>query len=298
MRFTDLKAKCQPFSREEMEFDERVIRKISIYFTYLCVHLGLHANTVTLGYFSFGLVASLLIAISLDYMWFALLILWSMKVLDCVDGELARYYEEASLTGLYLDRLCSLILPIFVITLSISMSFSQANLVLLVSGLGCGLGFILHRFMNFLVAICLIDGRMRPSNKNPVANVGEPGIAIERESLRKKVKKSLIRGIPGIRYSIEPLILMISGSGILLGITLLFVLLHFKFISPVLLTWYFALVAVLFLFSIISQLVLYSSNHYVDRYYIEVFGNSETSKISTETSVQKPDHFKELPALS
>lgn len=85
-------------------FNRLVTRWFSIYFTWLFVKLGISANTVTFMMILSGLAG---FALSLPHLlWVniagAVLLLMG-EVLDCVDGEVARWTKKSSLKGFYLD---------------------------------------------------------------------------------------------------------------------------------------------------------------------------------------------------
>lgn len=81
-------------------------RKVSIYFTWLAVRLGISADTVTVVMILVGLIAAGLVAIG---GWtgpvIGAFLMQVYLVLDCSDGEIARCTNTESPRGVYLDRL-------------------------------------------------------------------------------------------------------------------------------------------------------------------------------------------------
>lgn len=85
-------------------FNRFITRWFSIYFTWLCVRLHISANIVTFLMIVFGLIGVPLLIphiLWLNILGAAALIF--AEVLDCVDGEVARWNKKSSLRGVYLD---------------------------------------------------------------------------------------------------------------------------------------------------------------------------------------------------
>ena len=82
----------------------RIIRDMAIYLTWLVLHTPARADTVAVISLICGLVSAVLVSIPTAAAFFAgalMLQLWYL--LDHVDGQVARYYQEADLTGTFLD---------------------------------------------------------------------------------------------------------------------------------------------------------------------------------------------------
>jgi phosphatidylglycerophosphate synthase len=81
-------------------------RRVSIYFTWLAVRLGVSADTVTALMIVIGLIAAGLVAVQ---GWvgpvIGAVLMQFYLVLDCSDGEIARCTNTESPRGVYLDRL-------------------------------------------------------------------------------------------------------------------------------------------------------------------------------------------------
>ncbi len=81
-----------------------ITRDMALYVTWLVLHTRLRADSIALVSLVCGLASAVLIAIPSASAFFAgalLLQLWYL--LDHVDGQVARYYKEADLTGTFLD---------------------------------------------------------------------------------------------------------------------------------------------------------------------------------------------------
>ena len=81
-----------------------VVRRISIYLTWLLLHTRISANGVTLMQILVGVAGGLLlIASSHPVNFLGILLLQLGYVLDCSDGEVARYRNQSSVRGIFLD---------------------------------------------------------------------------------------------------------------------------------------------------------------------------------------------------
>jgi len=79
------------------------IRKVSIYLTWVLLHVPVSANSVTLLGIATGLTASVLFG--LDHTLIAGFMLIFSVLLDFSDGEVGRYRKELSKEGAYLDKI-------------------------------------------------------------------------------------------------------------------------------------------------------------------------------------------------
>ncbi len=85
-------------------FDRNFTRRISMYLTKPFLMMGLSANQVTAISLLVGLAAGVLMVFPDPVLWLIGIPLFYLYfVLDCVDGEIARYRKTSSLVGSYLD---------------------------------------------------------------------------------------------------------------------------------------------------------------------------------------------------
>ncbi|MBC8147671.1 MAG: CDP-alcohol phosphatidyltransferase family protein [Bacteroidetes bacterium] len=79
-------------------------RKISIYFTWLFVKLGISANQVSVLMIITGLAGIIMCIPHLIWMNFVgAILMYMFLVLDCSDGEVARWTGKRSIKGIWLD---------------------------------------------------------------------------------------------------------------------------------------------------------------------------------------------------
>lgn len=82
------------------------MRRVSVYATWVLVRLGVPANVVTFGMALVGLIGAA--AFSGQGVWWPLagaLLIQLYLLLDCSDGEIARWSNTTGPTGVFLDRL-------------------------------------------------------------------------------------------------------------------------------------------------------------------------------------------------
>ncbi len=101
----ELRIICQ-YPRRECDtwHGKHVCRKFSIYITRIVLSLGVSANIVTLIFFMIGILACffLMLGTNLGFLMGALTLqFWYL--IDHVDGEVARYRKEVTITGVYFD---------------------------------------------------------------------------------------------------------------------------------------------------------------------------------------------------
>jgi len=83
---------------------DRATRKISIYFTKLCLELGLSANQATLISGVVGIVAGALLTSPDPLYWLVgIMTFFLFFIFDAVDGEIARYNKSSSAVGAYFE---------------------------------------------------------------------------------------------------------------------------------------------------------------------------------------------------
>lgn len=101
----ELRRICQnPVIQGNVWYARNFARKISIYFTKLLLYTRITANQTTFLFILIGIVAALLFIFG--DCWHVLggaIVLQLWYIFDHVDGEIARYRKQTSLTGVYLD---------------------------------------------------------------------------------------------------------------------------------------------------------------------------------------------------
>jgi phosphatidylglycerophosphate synthase len=167
MKIKELRKICQTGIKKDLWSWNFIQRNISIYFTKFFIKLGLTANQVTVLnlLFTFGGVYSLftknyLIAFVLYQLYF---------IIDCSDGELARYYNTASGRGLFLDRMVHVV--------------SEPLLFL---GLASGIGNVA---LGVIPAICCENGLRVIIWGYDISRIQEKGFIIRKETPQSLLEK-------------------------------------------------------------------------------------------------------------
>ena len=108
MKIKELREICQTSIKgKDIWSWYEVQRRVSIYFTKLFVTIGFSANQVT--FLNLLIVMSALSLIHFGWFVFGFCLLQLYFVLDCSDGEVARFFGQSGPKGLFLDRLVHIV---------------------------------------------------------------------------------------------------------------------------------------------------------------------------------------------
>ena len=106
---TELRAKGQPQAVLDRLNDEHWLgrlygRKLSVYFTWVFARVGWSPNAVTVAFIVCGIAAGVVIAFGgLATAVVGAVLVQLYLIFDCSDGELARWSDRTSVSGVYLD---------------------------------------------------------------------------------------------------------------------------------------------------------------------------------------------------
>jgi phosphatidylglycerophosphate synthase len=103
----ELRLICQAGRRVHDTWHGKYIaRPLSIYITAIFLRLGISANMATGIFLINGIIGSILLVFpDKRYFFVGMLMMQVWYILDHVDGEIARYRKQTSLTGVYLDKI-------------------------------------------------------------------------------------------------------------------------------------------------------------------------------------------------
>lgn len=121
-------------------------RKVSIYVTKLLLYTPITANQVTLLFIFIATVSGVFFTLG-DYKYS--IIGWGLygihRILDCVDGEIARYRKQSSVRGIYLDLISHYFIGPFIgmcISLGVYKELHEAWIIML--GFSISLSIVLQ----------------------------------------------------------------------------------------------------------------------------------------------------------
>jgi len=162
MDIIELKKICQKDHYDDLH--EAVVRKISIYFTKWIVNSNITANQLSLVSLILGFTASLIFLIPAGIHWFFIpAILVINAILDHTDGEVARYRGESSLTGLFVDRLYTVIVfPFILICAATRLCWDEGSMTPLIFGALGAWTAGLMRYLRANVAYSFSDAIRNP----------------------------------------------------------------------------------------------------------------------------------------
>lgn len=131
--------------RKEGNIDARLfLRDLSLPLAYLCAKYNLNANFVTILFLIIGVVSNLLLLdMSLITLFILFLIHEFVQLLDCVDGQLARYNGTQSENGKVLDILVhKLISTSFMLILGLQLTRTTGNQSFMILGSLAAISFV------------------------------------------------------------------------------------------------------------------------------------------------------------
>jgi phosphatidylglycerophosphate synthase len=138
MQLNKLKEIVQlPVQHTDSWYIKLIGRRISIYFTYMLLKTPLSANQATVLYVLIGYVACYFFATGGLYgMVIGAIFCHLFLIFDCVDGEIARYRKQTSLTGKYFDNLTHYMFePLMFFSISLGLYMNHGYLFILIMGM-------------------------------------------------------------------------------------------------------------------------------------------------------------------
>lgn len=182
-----LREKCQSSRRNcDTWHGLHIARKISIYITCLFVKMRINAMGATTIFLLNGIAAALMFSFGgrVNTLIGALLLqLW--YVLDHVDGEVARYNEESSLTGVYYDEVIHYIVhPLVFFGIGVGLFYIKGYMIYIVSGMLAGLSIMLLSIIVDIKKVVLLSNLDKGEGDN---NISDDNLDEGPESLPKKV---------------------------------------------------------------------------------------------------------------
>jgi phosphatidylglycerophosphate synthase len=211
---SQLKNICRPKSQRSW-FPRYVSRPISIYITKILLYTPVSANHVTVSMLILGVLGGILLIFN-NY-WYsicgALLLIISL-ILDCVDGEIARYRKTTSIIGKYLDRLTHIVVyPFMFIGLCFGAYTNSQNIWFLIFGFSTS-SFTLLRFLLNLERLNILREESKTANER-----GLIAIVADKEERkgtgRSNFLRKLVGKVPDIAYDLSFTILIILIGAVL-----------------------------------------------------------------------------------
>ncbi|WP_425390055.1 CDP-alcohol phosphatidyltransferase family protein [Ekhidna sp.] len=145
MSISEFKKIAQKNANEPYWISRYLIRKGSIYFTYLCVKVSIKPNLVTLSSLILSIAGSIILLFEIEHKYLiSALLIFGFYFLDHVDGELARYYSHVfpsksgkiNVAGKYFDRVVHYFQgSSFYVCLGASLFFSEGDIYWFILGL-------------------------------------------------------------------------------------------------------------------------------------------------------------------
>jgi phosphatidylglycerophosphate synthase len=169
-------------------FNALFTRHISIYFTWLFIKMGLSANAVTFMMMPVGLIGSALCIVHI--LWLnivGILLLMFAIVLDCSDGEVARWIKKSSIKGYYLDFVYHILChPALYILCSLHLYFWKGEIIYL------ALAFVSYAMSQSSLSLFCLDLIMKTQFQNK-GSLNSPSTTQEPLQVRHSLKQTVWR---------------------------------------------------------------------------------------------------------
>ena len=169
-----LKSICQKPEQERSKDSwliNNVFRKISIYITKMLLYTPISGNQATMLMTFVGLIAGLFFIFGNYYysIMGALILLFS-DILDCVDGEVARYRGSCSIAGRDYDHLSHLIVDSFLfVCLSFGVFHNINNIIPFIFGYSASLSFAFFAYIDRVIEKLSLIKEKGCKDKNIIA---------------------------------------------------------------------------------------------------------------------------------
>lgn len=126
---------------DELWYSRLIGRKISIYFTWIFLKLGMTPNQATLVSFLLGILGLLFLSFNSTFFFTLGFILFHLYIIvDSSDGEMARFLNMKSDMGAFYDKLLHYLMKIgIIIVLSIQVYYRFNNPIYIIFGLSTAL---------------------------------------------------------------------------------------------------------------------------------------------------------------
>ena len=123
---------------EPEPYAKYIVRPISILFTWVFVRTPLSANQVTILQEILGIVGAVFLAYG-KFVW-GVVFLQLGYIMDCSDGEVARWKNQSSESGRFLDLIGHMVvIPFYFFGLGVGLYFEYSNPITLLAGFTAGL---------------------------------------------------------------------------------------------------------------------------------------------------------------
>ena len=148
-KITIEKIKNKVGKNKHMDWYQKKLRYISPYFTWVFLHLGLSANQVTILSFLPVILGSIFILFKNPIYW---ILAWAIMqlycIIDCSDGEVARYKNNMTKFGFIFDEFLHPVANLLVLIFAtFSLYFIYRSLYVFIFGVSAILFILLNRLL-------------------------------------------------------------------------------------------------------------------------------------------------------
>jgi len=122
---------------ETVWYAKYMVRPFSIYITKILLYTSITANQVSLIGMTLGICGAFAIGYGTIQSGFVgVMLLQFSYLLDCIDGEIARYYKQSSVNGIFIDFLGHrIVIPLIFLGAAFMIYMNSQNLYMLIIGI-------------------------------------------------------------------------------------------------------------------------------------------------------------------
>jgi len=249
----------------------KYVSKFSIYLTWLLLHTPITPNQVTIIELVLVILSSAFFIFGkLQYIFIGFLILQFTNLLDCVDGEIARYRKKSSLVGAHLENIYHQLisyLMFFPLAFGIFLYTSWKSVLIF--------GFLCSIFSKSIIIpnmfTTIIESRLR--NNNPIKN-------LKRKNIKTKTSDINLQGTDtGKRLSelYDKFKDFWAAPTNIVHLTIISIIelvnQHYEFMpSYILFYWYLVVYSIVIIMIQITSFVVHYKGRAAEQYYKSLFG--------------------------
>jgi len=223
----ELRRICQSIDKKKGPLPYSVIfaRKVSIYFTKLLLYTNITPNQVTLLFILIGVMACLFfVSANPWHMIVGALLLELWYIFDHVDGEVARYRRNTTLTGTYLDFLSHYIVhPFIFVCLSFGIYNIFHDIRAFIFGFSASLSMALMDLSKDCIYKAVLETHIFPEYE--VNSLQRPRVSVAKSGKNKK-ETGQIRVLSPVTYEIAKFVISFFRIPTIMHIILLASLLN------------------------------------------------------------------------
>lgn len=259
---------CRPW------LNKHIFNKFSIYFTWLFLHTKITANQVTFLEYILVIIGSLfLFSGNLWFILIGLLIMLFTNLLDCVDGEIARYRKKSSIVGVYLEHVFHQLLLFFMFfPLAFGIFFQTGWKSILIFGFLCSIlsksiaipnvySAVIESKLNAITDLTNLKQKTSQGATNKDVDLHGSNIGKKLNELYDRFRDFWTEPMNILHLTIISVVELVNHS-------------YQFFPDYIIFYWYLAIYALVVVFIQITSVIVHYKGKTAEQYFKALFGNN------------------------